>query len=183
MKTAHLNVIKGLNVKYLFIKFDSKILQALQIPVWEAFVSKNLPDNCIKTCSLSKNSRALRTTGWFLIRKGLLDLRTHWMIFELRCYKKQWNTSITFLFIPVEISWRSKKYDDKNSGIYPWHIHRVLSVEPSPIWYRCGLQCSIYAVSYDFYYRNANRLLVSWLFQNRIINFAVFINLLSYKYV
>ena len=103
MKTAHLNVIKGLNFKYLFIKFDSKILQALQIPVWETFVSKNLPDNCIRTCSLSRNSRALRTTGWFLIRKGLLDLWTHWMIFELRCYKKQWNTCLTFLFIPAEI--------------------------------------------------------------------------------
>ena len=107
MKTAHLNVIKGLNLKYLFIKFDSKILQAPQIPIWETFVSKNLPDNCIKTFSLSKHSRALRTTGWFLIRKRLLDLRTHRIIFELRCYEKRWTAS-KISFFPVEILWRNR---------------------------------------------------------------------------
>ena len=81
MKTAHLNVIKGLNLKYLFIKFDSKILQAPQIPIWETFVSKNLPDNCIKTFFLietfkgspddrmvfnKEEASRLKNSEWFL---------------------------------------------------------------------------------------------------------------------
>ena len=122
MKTAHLNVIKGLNLKYLFIKFDSKILQAPQIPIWETFVSKNLPDNCIRTFSLSKYSRALRTTGWFLIRKRLLDLRTHRIIFDIRCYEKRWTASkISFFFMSRfcgEINYISGQHPKNSTFIF-----------------------------------------------------------------